>query len=131
MEINWTEIIIVLVNALIVPFVILLIKKLDKLMDAKIGMIEDAGVRDYVSELKDDAMVAVSTAVKETTQTYVDNIKGTEGWNAETQKIAFEKSYARFFDLMKTYSKEELDDILGDVNAWVTAEIEKVVGYTR
>jgi hypothetical protein len=127
MEINWTEIIILLINAILVPFALLALNKLGKFLDEKAGLAKSEATTAYLRSFNLKAMDALRTAVTETTQTYVDNIKDTEGWNAEAQKEALRRSGERFKQLMGISGLEMLASIESDVEAWITAHIEALV----
>ena len=127
MEINWTEIIILLINAILVPFALLALNKLGKFLDEKAGLAKSEATREYLRMFNLKVSAALRTAVTETAQTYVDNIKETEGWNAEAQAEALRRSTERFKQLLGASGLQMLSDIEGDVNAWITANIEAMV----
>ncbi len=131
MEINWTEILIVLINALLVPFALLAIRKLDKYLDAKAVLIEDISLREFEKEIQDKALAYIEVAVKQTAQTYVDNVKKSGNWDANAQTEAFNLSLSTFKTLMGEAGTEILTEIVGNLEAWAKAQIESAVKNTK
>lgn len=69
----------------------------------------------------------VSTCVIATNQTYVDALKGKDAFDAEAQRVAFETTKAAVWDLLTEECKKVLGEIVGDLNTYITAQIEAAV----
>lgn len=69
----------------------------------------------------------VSTCVIATNQTYVDALKGKDAFDAEAQRVAFETTKAAVCDLLTEECKKVLGEIVGDLNTYITAQIEAAV----
>jgi len=72
----------------------------------------------------DRAVDAIETAVAETMQTFVLTLKANGEWNEANAKQAFEAARLKAIELMGTAALQALPEIVGDVEAWLTAKIE-------
>ena len=75
----------------------------------------------------EDAFNAVITAVKCTNQTYVDTLKKNGTFTLENQREAFQKSYDTALSIMTQEVKDFIQSAYGDLNKWLTAQIEAQV----
>ena len=69
----------------------------------------------------------VSACVMATNQTYVDALKEQNVFDKEAQKIAFEKTKDAILKLLTEECKKCLGEIVGDLNEYITAQIEAAV----
>lgn len=69
----------------------------------------------------------VSSCVMATNQTYVDALKEQNAFDKEAQKIAFEKTKDAILKLLTEECKKCLGEIVGDLNEYITAQIEAAV----
>lgn len=72
----------------------------------------------------DRANDAIMTAVAETMQTFVTTMKNEGKWDAETAQKAFTLSLNRAKEIMGAAALKALPEVVGDVEAWITAKIE-------
>lgn len=70
------------------------------------------------------AIEIVATAVKATYQTYVEAIKGTEGWTKEAQEEALQRAYLKAKSMLSTELLEFIKENYGDVEIWLKEQIE-------
>ena len=105
------------IKGLILPLAIIALKYLVVFLQAKTKGIND----DKYYKLAGDA---ITTAVQETMQVYVNDLKKSDRWTEETKKIAFEKAREKALLIMSDTVKNALPLIVGDVNAWVNACLE-------
>lgn len=80
-------------------------------------------------ELLNAATSAVSSTVKATYQTYVENIKGTDAWTVEAQKLALAKAAEAAKAQMSAEVQAYIKENYGDVETWLTNAIEAEI-YT-
>lgn len=73
----------------------------------------------------------ILSAVQSVQQTYVDNIKGTDAWNAETQKIALSKALAVSESQLSEDMKKWISENYGDVTAYLTELIEAQISALK
>jgi uncharacterized protein YacL len=69
----------------------------------------------------------VAIAVRATYQDYVENIKGTNLWNKETQKIALEKALIRAKETLTEEAKNHIINTYGDIDTFLTNLIESIL----
>lgn len=117
---NINDVITVVLESVLVPALIYGVYLLRNYLNAKI---KSAQLRDILDQATDAAVKAVS----ETSQVYVDNIKGTTEWNEEAQRHAFEMSKARLLDLLSVESWQLLETVTGNAQAYLEAAIEEAV----
>lgn len=119
---NWQEIIVTVVGAIVTALASWLVAWLTKLINTKI---QDTKASAFLNS----ALDVVGSVVKATYQTYVSNIKGTDAWTAETQKqalmLALESARSQLTDEVKAYiEKSGLS-----VDEWLRQQIEATI-YT-
>jgi hypothetical protein len=105
-------------------YLIALLKKKTSELEQKIT---NDDLRGYVEIASD----AVSTAVAAVTQTYVEGLKGTDGWTKEAQQEAFNRAKSRAFAIMGESARSALGMVYGDVNEWLEAKIEQAVKWSK
>lgn len=74
-----------------------------------------------------DITKIVESVVHETSQTFVDGLKAEGKFDEESAKVALEKSKARAIEIISPASYELLEQIVGDANAYIEAQIEATV----
>ena len=74
-----------------------------------------------------EATDAVSTAVTYTSQTFVDALKKEGKFDKDKQQEALEKSLDKAISLLSEPAKKALEDIYGDLRAYLTSKIEAEV----
>jgi predicted thioredoxin/glutaredoxin len=116
---NWNEILMTLITAVVIPAIVVLGNSLKKYIDANI---KDKNVRKYLSIATD----CVTDAVADIAQTFVDHVKDEE-WNDETKKIAFDKAKEKAILHLGVTGKELLEEALGDFDGWINTKIEAEV----
>jgi hypothetical protein len=121
------DIIILVINAIIVPLIMWGLAELSLYLRSKTAAINGTAERELADNILFNAEKFVRTAVAEVQQTFVDNIKATEGWDAAAQKKAFNLAYERSIQLIGQGGYLALSDSLDDVEAWITAQIEASV----
>lgn len=122
--VNITEIIIVVINAIVAPLIIWGVMEGAKFLKEK-------SKNDKVDSLIDRISEIVVDAVGETKQTLVDGIKGTTEWTDEAKKRVFEQTLNTVKTSIGEPSLELLKDIIGDINVYLTSKIESCVGAMK
>lgn len=79
----------------------------------------------------DSAQSAIYTAVMTVTQTFVDNIKGTDKWNDETKNEAKQKAIDIAKELISEDAKIAINEIFGDFQTYLATTIEQAVKNTK
>lgn len=130
-DIDWTQIILVILGLIGTILTTFIMPRLMKLLDTKVAAIQNTDLRDGTAHILALAAANIQTAVAETAQTYVDGIKGTSGWDPSAQAAAFEQAKSRFLQLMGDDGKALLASAVTDVEAWIKANIEASVQFTK
>lgn len=108
----------------IVPFLCLYLNKKKEEIAASI---KDKSLIKYLDIAED----AIETAVVSVTQTFVDTIKGTEGWTPETQQKAFTQAKAQAILIMGTAARLAIKEAYGDFDTWLNGSIEFYVNQHK
>ena len=116
---DWNEILMTLITAVVIPAIVVLGNSLKKYIEANI---KDKNVQKYLSIATD----CVTDAVADIAQTFVDHVKENE-WNDETKQIAFEKAKEKAILHLGVTGKELLEEALGDFDGWINTKIEAEV----
>ena len=101
---------------------------------AKLESITDENDRKYTQDILKQAEDFISTAVVETNQTLVDNLKKANEDGKLTPdeiKQAFELTYATIEDLMGDELKEALALTVPNTEAWIKSKIEYYVNLNK
>ena len=128
---NFKEILEMLFKLVIIPAIPILasyaVKALKEWADSKSVVIDNEIVAGYLTNITE----IISQAVISTTQTYVDSLKAQGKFDAEAQKIAFEKTKTTVLALLAEDAKEFIADMYGDVDLWLDTKIEQMVKETK
>ncbi|MDY5835751.1 MAG: hypothetical protein SPK23_01310 [Eubacteriales bacterium] len=119
-----TEIITLILQGIIVPLIIWGIYEARNYLEAKIA---NATAQRILAQATDAAQKAVS----QTMQTYVDNVKNTQDWNIEAQRLAFAKAKNVALEILGEEGCKLLKSVVGDANAYLEAAIEAAVAETK
>lgn len=128
---NWLEILEQVFQIVIIPllgigtlYVIGLIKTKKQ---AILKDIDNDIVVKYVNLLEQ----TIVDCVIATNQTYVNNLKQQGKFDAEAQKVAFQKTYEAVMAILTEDAKEYLGYALGDLEVYVTNKIESTVTQVK
>lgn len=73
----------------------------------------------------------IEKCVIATNQTYVENLKNKNAFDAEAQKEAFKRSYEAVMDILSVDAQLYLNEAVGDLNAYITKTIEAKVNLNK
>lgn len=88
---------------------------------------KSALVDKYLSMLE----ITITNAVLATTQTYVDAMKKQNAFDEEAQKKAFNMTYEAVMKVLTDEAKLYLESAVGDLNTYITNQIEATVKMTK
>lgn len=79
------------------------------------------------------SMVAqtITDCVIATNQTYVESLKKQNAFDAEAQKIAFQKTFEAVINVLSQDAKDYLTTLYGDATAYLTTRIEAEVNLQK
>lgn len=124
---NWLELLYDILKLCVIPLLGVATGYLIKYVQTKEKEInnnlDNETIEKYVSMLS----ITIQECVTATTQTYVDSLKKQGKFDAEAQKIAFEKTYQAIMAILTEDTKEYLSSIYGDLQVYITNRIEAEV----
>lgn len=128
---DWLELLFQIFEVCIIPllgvltaFVIKFIKAKELEANAKH---DNEILKKYTSMLSETIIECVIA----TNQTYVESLKAQGAFDAEAQKIAFQKTYDSVMAVLSAEAKEYLTAAYGDLAAYITNKIEAEVNLNK
>lgn len=119
-----TELIPVLFQVIILPLLGILTKYLVAWISAKTDELKQQKDNELYDKYLDLLETTITDCVIATNQTYVDTLKAEGKFDAEAQKLAFQKTYEAVMSILTEDAKEYLIHAIGDFDAFVNAKIE-------
>ena len=117
---NWQEIVITVISAIVTALASWVVSKITTYINTKV---KDTKLKGYLNS----AVTVVGSAVKQTYQTYVENIKGTDFWTEDAQKnalaAALETTKAQLSGDVQMYIQSNF----GDLDKWIITQIEAAI----
>lgn len=98
-----------------------------KLIKAGQDKSENEKVDKYLGMLN----TSITNAVLATTQTYVEALKGKNAFDKEAQQKAFDMTYNAVMSVLTDEAKKYLAEAVGDLQLYVTNQIEATVKMTK
>ena len=98
-----------------------------KLIKAGQDKSENEKVDKYLGMLN----TSITNAVLATTQTYVEALKGQNAFDKEAQQKAFNMTYNAVMSVLTDEAKKYLAEAVGDLQLYVTNQIEATVKMTK
>jgi len=128
---DWLELLYKILEICLIPILGVLTTFLVKWLKAKeeeiLVKVENDTADKYIS------MVAqtITDCVIATNQTYVEALKKQGSFNAEAQKIAFQKTLDAVIAVLSDDAKAYLTELYGDATAYLTTRIEAEVNLQK
>ena len=120
-----------IINVCIIPLLGVLVTYLVKYINAKSKELEattdSAVAKKYISMLS----TTITNCVIATNQTYVESLKKQGKFDAEAQKQAFQMTLNAVLAVLNDEAKEYLTAIYGDLNTYITNQIEATVNQNK
>ena len=124
---DWLGILYTILRVCIIPLLGYATTRLIKFLQAKEKEVTAA----VESDIADKYILMLSETIQEcvtaTTQTYVESLKKSGKFDAEAQKIAFNKTYEAIMAILSEDAKEYLTTMYGDLQVYITNRIEAEV----
>lgn len=92
---------------------------------------QDKSENEKVDKYLDMLNVTITNAVLATTQTYVEALKGKNAFDKEAQQKAFDMTYTAVMSVLTEEAKKYLSAAVGDLQLYVTNQIEATVKMTK
>lgn len=114
---DWKEFVFNLLGLILASLMAWVLAKVKTLIDSKVN---DDKAREFLMS----ATSIISSTVKMTYQTYVEEIKGTDAWTAEAQRNALQKAANAARLQMTEELKAYITTHYGDLEMWIETQIE-------
>lgn len=128
---NWLEILQQIFEVCIIPLLGLLTAYLIKYINVKRKDILTSVQNDSVDKYVNIAADIITTCVIATNQTYVDTLKKEGKFDLEAQRNAFNMTAAAVMAILTDEAKEVLTEAFGDLNTYITQQIEASVNTNK
>lgn len=120
-----------IMEIVVIPLLGILTTYIVKLVKAKINEISSTKDNElekkYLSMLND----TITDCVIATTQTYVEALKKEGKFDKAAQETAFNKTYTAVLAILSDEAKKYLTEAVGDLNLYITQQIEAEVKLTK
>ena len=131
MQVNWTEILGWVFEFLVFPLLGLATAHFISWTKAKKQEILEKTKDETTKKYLDMLDKTVTDCVLATKQTYVDALKKEGAFDAEAQKHAFQMSYDAVMALLTDEAEMYINEVVKDLNAYITTKIEAQVSATK
>lgn len=128
---DWNNILTQIFELILFPLLIVGATYLIYFLSVKTKEIKDKTDNDTLDKYLDMLNSTITQCVIATTQTYVSSLKQQGKFDAEAQKIAFQKTYDNVMSILTAESKYYLQTALGDLEAYVNNKIEAEVALNK
>ena len=128
---NWTEILMKIFELCIIPLLGILTTYLVQWIAVKKEEIKERTHNEKVNKYLDLLEGTISNCVIATNQTYVEALKDQNAFTVEAQKHAFEMTYKQVMLILTDEAKQYLTEAVGDLQEYITAQIEAQVNLNK
>ena len=128
---DWLNLLTQIFEVCIIPLLGILttyIVKYIQVKSAEITEKTDNAIADKYTVMLADT---ISACVLATNQTYVETLKKQGSFDAEAQKIAFNMTLNAVMNILSDDAKKYLTEAFGDLNAYITSQIEASVNMNK
>ena len=120
-----------IINVCVIPLLGVLVTYLVKYINSKSKELETQVDNDIAKKYINMLTSTITSCVIATNQTYVESLKKQGKFDVEAQKTAFSMTLAAVQDLLTAEAKEYLSEIYGDLDAYITTQIEAAVNKNK
>ena len=128
---DWVTLIPVLFQIVIFPLLAIITKFVVAWIQAKTDELKQKKDNDLYAKYMDLFESTLTDCVIATNQTYVNTLKAQGSFDAEAQKIAFQKTYEAVMQILNEDAIKYLTNALGDFDAYVNNMIESRVNTVK
>lgn len=129
MELN--ELLTTITQMVIIPLLIALTGYAVKWINAKANNLKANTKNEYAQKYIDMLNNTITSAVIAVNQTYVDALKEKNAFDKAAQEEAFKRVYETVMLSLTEEADRYLGEIIGDLNAYITAKIEEQVKINK
>lgn len=128
---DWLELLFQIFEVCIIPLLGVLTAFIVKYIQAKTVEINSKHDSDILAKYVMMLSETITECVIATNQTYVESLKAQGAFDAEAQKVAFQKTFDAVMLVLSNEAKEYLTAAYGDLAAYITNKIEAEVNLNK
>ena len=128
---TWTDILKEIFELVIIPILGVGTAYVCYLIKVKIAELKEKSKNETEQKYLSMLDKTICEAVLATTQTYVDALKKEGKFDAEAQKVAFQKTYEAVMLLLTAEAKSYLENAVGDLTVYVNNKIDAEVKLAK
>jgi hypothetical protein len=128
---NWSELISNIFQVCLLPLLGILTKYLVAFIAMKSEEMKQKTNNETAQKHLQMATDTITACVIATNQTYVESLKAQGKFDKEAQEVAFNKTLEAVLALMNDEVKEYITEVFGDLNTYLTTQIEAAVNGTK
>ena len=128
---DWLELCTQIFEVCIIPLLGVLTAFLISFIDTKRKEIINQTENNLIDKYVDIAADVITTCVIATNQTFVDTLKKEGAFDIEAQRKAFDMTAAAVMAILTDEAKEVLTEAFGDLNIYITQQIEASVNTNK
>lgn len=128
---DWLELLFQIFEVCIIPLLGVLTAFIVKYIQAKTVEINGKHDNDILAKYVMMLSETITECVIATNQTYVESLKAQGAFDAEAQKVAFQKTFDAVMLVLSNEAKEYLTAAYGDLAAYITNKIEAEVNLNK
>lgn len=125
------EIIVQIFQLCVIPLLGILTKYLVDYLNAKRDELNSKTENEIAEKYTTMIFDTITKCVIATNQTYVNSLKEQNAFDAEAQKIAFDKTMNSVLGILSNDAKQYIIETTGDLNTYLTNLIEAAVSENR
>lgn len=128
---NWSELISNIFQVCLLPLLGILTRYLVAFIAMKSEEMKQKTDNEIAQKYLQMATDTITACVIATNQTYVESLKAQGKFDKEAQEVAFNKTLEAVLALMNDEVKEYITEVFGDLNTYLTTQIEAAVNGTK
>lgn len=128
---NMLQMISEIINVCVIPLLGVLVTYLVKYINSKSKELEAQVDNDTAKKYINMLTKTITDCVIATNQTYVESLKAQGKFDAEAQKKAFDMTLSAVQGLLTEEAKAYLAELYGDLDAYITTQIEATVNKNK
>jgi hypothetical protein len=128
---DWLELLFQIFEVCIIPLLGVLTAFVIKFIKAKELEINAKHDNDVLAKYVRMLSETITDCVIATNQTYVESLKAQGSFDADAQKIAFQKTFDSVMAVLSVEAKEYLSEAYGDLATYITNRIEAEVNVNK
>ena len=128
---EWLNLLTDIFEVCIVPLLGVLTAYVVKYIQVKSLEITTKSENELIDKYTQMLAETISACVLATNQTYVDALKKQGKFDAEAQKNAFDITFNAVLNILNADAKDYLSEVFGDLNTYITQQIEAAVNVNK